>query len=548
MSDTESISSDNSDNELFTEEFLKNISKDSNSSNNENNENYFNNTSYNTELNSTLRSWTRLCYYEEIVYKNDTKKNKAKPSKTHRSGCKWHVNLFQPIKNNPNGIISVTTLFNEHFEYVLDPLVCRFNADKAFTKSMLKDIEWILLVHLQWIIFKDWDHETNTLTKIFWMTSNQIECMLNAIGIIPKIFVTDADSGIDIAIQLKYPSAFHIHCIWHIGQNLPLRFRFKFGELFEPFKRDFYKCRNSLDQEIFEDRWSALLININIFTADIQTTSCYKSVNSAFKQLLFNLNNTLMDIFLAIEERLEKKQNNENYVNKRNNFSCIQPATIVSKAFSKVIDELKAFFSLSIQNIHYKEMELAFNYDVKILDQSYINHEQSQAYLLHYDWTFANDFIENQEIWQITFKRLLENCVQSSIKSIWSVNYLTSVGINYLVILLNNGIYRCLCLSLVTCDISNLKNQLFYPALKFDVLETDFLTDNNKLIKQANQIACKSCDESFIELLQTYIADKNHEAFELEQSRHPKGRPTENARFKGPLEISTKSNIVGSKI
>ncbi|CAB5162898.1 unnamed protein product [Rhizophagus irregularis] len=260
--------------------------------------------------------------------------------------------------------------------------------------------------------------------------------MLNAIGIIPKIFVTDADSGIDIAIQLKYPSAFHIHCIWHIGQNLPLRFRFKFGELFEPFKRDFYKCRNSLDQEIFEDRWSALLININIFTADIQTTSCYKSVNSAFKQLLFNLNNTLMDIFLAIEERLEKKQNNENYVNKRNNFSCIQPATIVSKAFSK-------------------------------------------------DWTFANDFIENQEIWQITFKRLLENCVQSSIK---------------------------------------------------------------KLIKQANQIACKSCDESFIELLQTYIADKNHEAFELEQSRHPKGRPTENARFKGPLEISTKSNIVGSKI
>ncbi|GBC38883.2 protein FAR1-RELATED SEQUENCE 5-like [Rhizophagus irregularis DAOM 181602=DAOM 197198] len=547
MSDTESISSDNSDNELFTEEFLKNISKDSNSSNNENNENYFNNTSYNTELNSTLRSWTRLCYYEEIVYKNDTKKNKAKPSKTHRSGCKWHVNLFQPIKNNPNGIISVTTLFNEHFGYVLDPLVCRFNADKAFTKSMLKDIEWIviykyrntkdqlgndvsqLLVHLQWIIFKDWDHETNTLTKIFWMTSNQIECMLNAIGIIPKIFVTDTDSGIDIAIQLKYPSAFHIHCIWHIGQNLPLRFRFKFGELFKPFKRDFYKCRNSLDQEIFKDRY------INIFTADIQTTSCYKSVNSAFKQLLFNLNNTLMDIFLAIEERLEKEQNNENY-----------------------------------------------------------------------DWTFANDFIENQEIWQITFKRLLENCVQSSIKSIWSVNYLTSVGINYLVILLNNGIYRCLCLSLVTCDISNLKNQLFYPALKFDGLETDFLTDNNsssipinsnkqqyvsiskqhlyysniqKLIKQANQIACKSCDESFIELLQTYIADKNHKAFELEQSRwdinnqsqtrihlnltvdqendnqiknllirHPKGRPAENARFKGPLETSTKSNIVGSKI
>ncbi|CAB4421674.1 unnamed protein product [Rhizophagus irregularis] len=339
-----------------------------------------------------------------------------------------------------------------------------------------------------------------------------------------------------------------------------------------------------------------------------------------------------MDIFLAIEERLGEEQDNEDYANWRDNLSCIQSATIVSKAFSKVIDELKAFVSLSIQNIHYKEMELAFNYDAKILDQSYINHEQSQ------DWTFANDFIENQEIRQITFKRLLENCVQSYIKSIWGVNYLTSVGINHLVILLNNGTYRCSCLSLVNCGIvcrhyfsvmlrtsqaqfhigfinsrwfttiqSNLKNQSFYPASKFDgdlvipFLETDFLTDNNSssipnsneqqyvsiskqrlyysnvqgLIKQANQIACKSCDESFIELLQTYIADKNHEAFELEQSRRdinsqsqtrihlnltvddnqiknplirrPKGRPAGTARFKGPLEASTKSNIVGSK-
>ena len=86
-----------------------------------------------------------------------------------------------------------------------------------------------------------------------------------------------------------------------------------------------------------------------------------------------------MDIFLAIEERLEEEQDNEDYANWRDNLSRIQSATIVSNAFSKVIDELKAFVSLSIQNIHYKEMELAFNYDAKILDQSYINHEQSQV-------------------------------------------------------------------------------------------------------------------------------------------------------------------------
>lgn len=43
------------------------------------------------------------------------------------------------------------------------------------TKDQLGNDVSQLLVHLQWIIFKDWDHETNTLTKIFWMTSNQIE-------------------------------------------------------------------------------------------------------------------------------------------------------------------------------------------------------------------------------------------------------------------------------------------------------------------------------------------------------------------------------------
>ena len=41
------MSSDNSDNEIFTKEFLENIPKDSDSSDNEG---YFNDTSYNTEL------------------------------------------------------------------------------------------------------------------------------------------------------------------------------------------------------------------------------------------------------------------------------------------------------------------------------------------------------------------------------------------------------------------------------------------------------------------------------------------------------------------
>ncbi|PKK58950.1 hypothetical protein RhiirC2_795538 [Rhizophagus irregularis] len=101
---------------------------------------------------------------------------------------------------------------------------------------------------------------------------------------------------------------------------------------------------------------------------------------------------------------------------------------------------------------------------------------------------------------------------------------------------------------------ANIKNQLFIPASKFkdDLTEInpylennnlDFfnLTDNKSvsnrnvyillskqclcysngqaLIKQTNQITCKTCDELFIFLFEEYIANNTCEAMELEQTR-----------------------------
>jgi len=154
-----------------------------------------------------------------------------KQTKSCRTNCKWHVNLSRPIKNNHDSLIFVTTLFNEYFGHNLDVSACYFKASKAFTKLMLKDIEWMSVHgHLKllaikrmlkakynrkvynqdlykviykyrhndnvhgndvsqvfeyldkckdddprWIIYKDWDHETNTLTKLFWMNPKQLE-------------------------------------------------------------------------------------------------------------------------------------------------------------------------------------------------------------------------------------------------------------------------------------------------------------------------------------------------------------------------------------
>ena len=66
----------------------------------------------------------------------------------------------------------------------------------------------------------------------------------------------------DAACQIVYANAYHIHCIWHMTKNLPKRLKNKLGtEEFKMFINDFWKTRNSLCVEVFEQRFQALLSN-----------------------------------------------------------------------------------------------------------------------------------------------------------------------------------------------------------------------------------------------------------------------------------------------
>ncbi|CAB4415003.1 unnamed protein product [Rhizophagus irregularis] len=259
----------------------------------------------------------------------------------------------------------------------------------------------------------------------------------------------------------------------------------------------------------------------------------------------------LIDIFHAVQEQLEEEEDNNDYINWKSSLPCNQSSTIASNAFTNIIDELKLFVTPQIQKVHYSEMEMAFNYDARVLDQSYIKNETSQ------DWSFADGFIENQEIRQITFHQLLSTCNQSSIKNLWETPLLESN--NSLEFL--DVIDDVSSTSISTPYVSFNKQRLYYANV-------------HGLVKQANQIACKTCDESFIDLLKEYINKKNSEALTLEQSdnmenqdelevdqenlhqnqignpiiRRPKGRPPGTARFKGPLENSSHSNeIIGGR-
>ncbi|GBC02168.1 hypothetical protein RclHR1_00450003 [Rhizophagus clarus] len=139
---------------------------------------------------------------------------------------------------------------------------------------------------------------------------------------------------------------------------------------------------------------------------------------------------------------------------------------------------------------------------------------------------------------------------------------------------------------LISNQSNSLKNRSFYPAMKLkNESDVQFLDHNtisdfsNSIDKNFNfnakQIACKSCDESFIILFEEYINKKNREALNLQLKenqhqviideqevdqeniipignpiiRHPKGKPPGTTRFKGPLQTSTQPNeaLTGQK-
>jgi len=72
--------------------------------------------------------------------------------------------------------------------------------------------------------------------------------------ILPKVVFTDSDPSIIRSINDIFPNAHNLLCIFHIDLNLRKKLKRKLGSQFEEFRRNFYKCQNSLCEEIFEYR------------------------------------------------------------------------------------------------------------------------------------------------------------------------------------------------------------------------------------------------------------------------------------------------------
>ncbi|XP_074336721.1 protein FAR1-RELATED SEQUENCE 5-like [Apium graveolens] len=109
-------------------------------------------------------------------------------------------------------------------------------------------------------------------TTFEWVLGTWLEALG---GKAPLVIITDRDQVMVGAIQSQLPNTTHFLCSWHISNEFPETLSTYYAN--EEFKGDFNNCiYHSLTEEIFEDRWKALILK-------------YKLKDNIWLQGLYNL-------------------------------------------------------------------------------------------------------------------------------------------------------------------------------------------------------------------------------------------------------------------
>ncbi|CAG8461587.1 9412_t:CDS:2 [Ambispora gerdemannii] len=94
-----------------------------------------------------------------------------------------------------------------------------------------------------------------TLESFEWVFTT----LLEAVNFPPSVIITDNDLASDTAIANIMPGTYHIHCIYHIGQNLLKNLKARLGSQYNEFSNAWYQMRNAPSQAEFDCLWDSLL-------------------------------------------------------------------------------------------------------------------------------------------------------------------------------------------------------------------------------------------------------------------------------------------------
>ncbi|PKC56270.1 hypothetical protein RhiirA1_474245 [Rhizophagus irregularis] len=160
-----------------------------------------------------------------------------------------------------------------------------------------------------------------------------LKCLMKATdNIISKSIWTDFEPGLINAISQVFPNTQYFLCLFHIWQNIIKHLKTPLGSNFNNFSKAFYSCRNSLNIEIFEQRWEFM---IKIFP-DIQSTQSVESFNGIIKKSL-NAASTLYDVQAAIDKRHKEKIKYYQLVDLKAKYTSIGLSHISSQFFQMLM-------------------------------------------------------------------------------------------------------------------------------------------------------------------------------------------------------------------
>jgi hypothetical protein len=300
---------------------------------------------------------------------------------------------------------------------------------------------------------------------------------LEATGIQPKTFVTDADPAMLAASSVVFDQSHHMQCLYHLYQNIPKNLRSCLGTDYQNFIVDFKYIQKSLTEEVFNRRSQNLIdkypngeryitntllnrkhmwvkcITSCRFTAGTQSTQRVESENALIQKAVQS-SFSLLQVQEIIEQRLETENINNQYsIWKASTLTYTQPF-IVSNFFPEIDKIIKKYVTKPIHDSHYKQMcesVLYKAYRVSFNEISTFSDNEFEPIVVESQETSNTEiFLEVDEDREMYLQSLIDLVDQSDILEIWRLAQYSHPKCYQHVILLRNGEHLCTCFMIVT--------------------------------------------------------------------------------------------------
>jgi hypothetical protein len=230
--------------------------------------------------------------------------------------------------------------------------------------------------------------EDETLDTYRWI----FDTLLTETEVYPGVIFTDSDPSMSRAIKEIYPNTHHLLCIFHIDLNLRKKLKGKLGNQFEEFRNQFYICRNSLCEELFESRWNQLVnkyptaakylsetLYVNKeswgipwiykwFTAGAQSTQRIESINKHIHDKVDRAT-SLCDLLHSIKDHVKNEEHLENFELERSALPTVGMPMLNTRFFGLVDNIMKAFLTPVMLGKQRSQMNESVCYDVNRISE-----------------------------------------------------------------------------------------------------------------------------------------------------------------------------------